>query len=110
VGVEDALGVEDVLDLAEVAVNFLAIGPLEPGAADGAVVVFAGEDAVVFEHELVGLLHGGAEFLALVQVFELHERDDVEVAVAHVAGDGGEQVVFFDDCAFAAGIRAGIRG
>ena len=42
VWVEDVVGVEDVFGFLKVPIDLFAVGALEPGTADGAVIVFAG--------------------------------------------------------------------
>ena len=97
VGVEDALGVHDVLGLLEKPEHVFAVHHLQPRTAHQAVIVFAGQGAVIFENQIVDGFHGRQNFFTVLGVFELHERNNVEVTITHVPGDGCEQLVFLDD-------------
>src|SRR3989344_9268564 len=87
-GVEDARGVEDVFRLLKERHH---VGAEEHGQirrTDDAVVVFAGGGAAYTDYELVHSWSEVKYHLAYLGLAEVHERDNVEVAAAHMPRNG----------------------
>src|ERR1700677_4545593 len=96
-GIEYAQRIEYLLYLREKLADFRAEHHRKIRRADDAVVVFAGVRAMVLGDELIYL---GLEFEDLRAGFglaEIQKRDDMEITVADVPGDGIEHVVLRED-------------
>src|SRR3989338_5829377 len=90
-GVEDARGVEDVFRLLKERHHLRAEEHGQIGGTDDAVVVFAGGGAAHTNHELVHFRRQVEHHLAYLGLAEVHERDNVEVAAAHMPRNGVDE-------------------
>src|SRR3989344_4523604 len=87
-GVEDVCRVEDVFRLLKERHHVGAEEHGQIGRTDDAVVVFAGGGAAHTNHELVHFRRQVEHHLAYLGLAEVHERDNVEVAAAHMPRNG----------------------
>ncbi len=67
--------------------------------ADYAVVVLAGNRAMIFRDQRIDLLPHFFDDLNVFPILHIHERDDVKVAIAGMAGDSVIEIVGIKDSA-----------
>ena len=96
-GVEDIWGIKDALDLGEDGDHILAVHLFKERGADNAVIVLGGHGAAELKDEREHLLDELFVDLFWFWFGEVHERDDVEVAVAHMPGDRVNDLVVAHD-------------
>ena len=95
--VEAAVGVEERLDLAHRLVELVAEHAPVERAADAAVAVLGGVDAVELRHQRGDLVGDGGHRLDPARLGEVDERADVQAADAAVAVEAGGQPVAVED-------------
>ena len=96
-GVEDVGRVENLFCLDKELINARAEHEGQVRRADDAVVVLGGDGAFVLDDEVVDAFAEFEDDIGRMRILEIHERDDVEIAVAEVAGDGVGQIVLRQD-------------
>ena len=96
-GIQDAVGVEGLLDLPESVVDFGAEHLLRPDASNDAVAVFAAEGAAEFLDEVGDFGGDGGHGVQSLLSLEADEGADVEAADAGVAVVAGGGAVIAND-------------
>lgn len=92
--IQNILWIEYLLGLCKEFDHLVAVEHRQVGRADDPVVVFSGGSATYCYDQLIHLGRKLEDNLAILLFGEVHERDQVEVAIAHVASQRVDHVVF----------------
>ena len=90
--VENAPRIED-FDFFKQRVHLWTVHLFEKRTADQTVVVFGGHTAVILENKIVDFWESSAIIRRLFRIGHLHERNDMEIAVADVSRNRIDQSV-----------------
>src|SRR5690348_4320021 len=97
VRVKDIERIIELFDVFHVAENRRRIHRWQPWTADHTVIVLARHTSAIFNYEIVDFFHSWLEFGTLFWIFDFHEWNHMEVAIAEMSCNGREQLIFFDD-------------
>ena len=95
VWVEDVVWVKEFFDLLEEVGDDRAVLFLEVWRADDTVVVLCGDRTMVLQYEVIDFVRQLQNNRSRLEIFEIHERDDVEVAVPWMSCNRIREIICF---------------